>query len=380
MNYRPFLYLLLAAASSCTSVESWQEADTGGFTFEVPSATRATDTSFEDGDAVGIYAVRRDGNSPGALRSNGNVADNRRYIYRSGRLVPATGADVIYPPAGSAVDFYAYYPYQSAPDPLQLDLSASATQNDGSSYRSSDHLLALNEGGFTSSSVPVSLTFRHIQGMVEVRVAKNGTTFTAARVHGNLSQQGNLQTGVLSSRGGSSDVDMLLASEDATHVLFRALLPPGNRFRAGADAVVFTTAEGGVRRFVPDEDAVLTSGQVLHYELQAQSWEYRFVFYRSKDAAELDSWSVRLTDSDSGTFEVPLVSTKTGSSGTVDVDWSISTPTGWVHKTGPRTFSYDANPGKDMRTATLTLTQAESRKTLTLTVRQTGKTSIDIEQ
>lgn len=32
-----------------------------------------------------------------------------------------------------------------------------------------------------------------------------------------------------------------------------------------------------------------------------------------------------------------------------------------------------------MRTATLTLTQAESRKTLTLTVRQTGKTSIDIE-
>ena len=103
------------------------------------------------------------------------------------------------------------------------------------------------------------------------------------------------------------------------------------------------------------------------------------MFYRSKDAAELDSWSVRLTDSDSGTFEVPLVSTKTGSSGTVDVDWSISTPTGWVHKTGPRTFSYDANPGKDMRTATLTLTQAESRKTLTLTVRQTGKTSIDIE-
>ncbi|WP_254150747.1 BACON domain-containing protein, partial [Bacteroides fragilis] len=40
--------------------------------------------------------------------------------------------------------------------------------------------------------------------------------------------------------------------------------------------------------------------------------------------------------------------------------------------------SYDENPTKEIRSGSVTLTQAESGKTLTLTVRQKGKTSIDI--
>ena len=40
--------------------------------------------------------------------------------------------------------------------------------------------------------------------------------------------------------------------------------------------------------------------------------------------------------------------------------------------------SYDENPTKEIRSGNVTLTQAESGKTLTLTVRQKGKTSIDI--
>ncbi|MBQ1958758.1 MAG: hypothetical protein II353_07830, partial [Alistipes sp.] len=43
--------------------------------------TRATDSGFCDGDAVGIYAVNYKDGAPGTLQLEGNQADNVRYMF-----------------------------------------------------------------------------------------------------------------------------------------------------------------------------------------------------------------------------------------------------------------------------------------------------------
>ena len=79
----------------------------------------------------------------------------------------------------------------------------------------------------------------------------------------------------------------------------------------------------------------------------------------------------------SGSFTLSITSYKIAGNSQKDLSWSASGDS-WIHVSGS-SVSYDENPGKEIRSGSVTLTQAESGKTLTLTVRQKGKTSIDID-
>ena len=70
------------------------------------SITRATDTSFENGDKVGIYVV----NQPNTLKATGNHADNIGFTY-SGSWSAAT--TIYWKDETTKADFYCYYPYAS---------------------------------------------------------------------------------------------------------------------------------------------------------------------------------------------------------------------------------------------------------------------------
>ena len=78
----------------------------------------------------------------------------------------------------------------------------------------------------------------------------------------------------------------------------------------------------------------------------------------------------------SGSFTLSITSYKIAGNSRTDLSWSASGDS-WIHVSGS-SVSYDENPTKEIRSGSVTLTQAESGKTLTLTVRQKGKTSIDI--
>ncbi len=78
----------------------------------------------------------------------------------------------------------------------------------------------------------------------------------------------------------------------------------------------------------------------------------------------------------SGSFTLSITSYKIAGNSRKDLSWSASGDS-WIHVSGS-SVSYDENPTKEIRSGSVTLTQAESGKTLTLTVRQKGKTSIDI--
>ena len=77
-----------------------------------------------------------------------------------------------------------------------------------------------------------------------------------------------------------------------------------------------------------------------------------------------------------GSFLLSITSRKTIGNSIKELSWSASGDS-WIHVSGS-SVSYDENPTKEIRSGSVTLTQAESGRTLTLTVRQKGKTSIDI--
>lgn len=83
------------------------------------------------------------------------------------------------------------------------------------------------------------------------------------------------------------------------------------------------------------------------------------------------------TEAASGSFTLSITSYKITGASRKDLSWSSSGDS-WIHVSGS-SVSYDENPGKEIRSGSVTLTQAESGKTLTLTVRQKGKTSVDID-
>ena len=83
-------------------------------------------------------------------------------------------------------------------------------------------------------------------------------------------------------------------------------------------------------------------------------------------------------ESSSGSFILDITSYKKTGNSTKALSWSASGDS-WIHVNGS-SVSYEENPAKEIRSGNVTLTQEESNMKLTLTVRQKGKTSIDIEQ
>ena len=134
------------------------------------SITRATDTSFENGDKVGIYVV----NQPNTLKATGNHADNIGFTY-SGSWSAAT--TIYWKDETTKADFYCYYPYASSISNVEAyPFAVKADQSSVANYKASDFLW-----GKTTDVAPtkdaVGITVKHAMSNVIVElVAGNGYT------------------------------------------------------------------------------------------------------------------------------------------------------------------------------------------------------------
>ncbi|MDE6633542.1 MAG: fimbrillin family protein, partial [Muribaculaceae bacterium] len=167
--------LLTFGVASCAneSVEP-EAADTVGkvamsFTFSHPSETRASETSFEEGDAVGLFVAESD--SP--LEVSGNALNNEHLTFsasgwNSGRK--------LYWDKGT-YNAYAYYPaFDEISSVSDLQFSVATDQreiagNNIDGYETSDFLYA-SSLGIEASPNPVNLQFRHILSKLTVRLIK----------------------------------------------------------------------------------------------------------------------------------------------------------------------------------------------------------------
>ncbi len=133
------------------------------------SIMRATDTTFEMDDKVGIYVV----NQPNVLVSSGNHVDNVGFTY-SGNWTP--DKEVYWKDHTTKADFYAYYPYGNPVDVSAHTFEVSADQSEEENYWASDFLWG-RTSSVTPSEVAVPINMKHILSNMLIYV-KAGEGFT----------------------------------------------------------------------------------------------------------------------------------------------------------------------------------------------------------
>ena len=170
-NYIWMAALLLA---SCDKAEEIA-VDDGSirFVMQYPSATRATETSFEQGDKIGLFLTEYTGETPAPLQISANWANNVAATLEGTEWV--TAKKIFW--SDNRMDAYGYYPYMSLtsvdeqPFSIALDQSTERTGDQLGGYEASDFLWAKTEG-VDQSTETVTLQFSHRCSKLVIQLVK----------------------------------------------------------------------------------------------------------------------------------------------------------------------------------------------------------------
>ena len=129
-----------------------------------PAQTRATDTSFENTDEIGVYVT----NADSKLQLGGNEVNNERFVYNGSSW---TSPRKVYWNTGTH-NVYAYYPYsQTVNDVEDYQFSVQTDQSTAQGYTKSDFMWA-SVNGVSASNDAVKMQFAHKLSCVNVVLEK----------------------------------------------------------------------------------------------------------------------------------------------------------------------------------------------------------------
>ena len=173
------IFSLLAIAAilmvGCENSEDIPVVEDGVMQIEVlhPSATRATETAFESGDKIGLYATEYNGDVASPLQISGNWANNVATTYNGTTWTPAK--KIFW--SENRMDVYGYYPYMTPTSidehlwSVQLDQSTPKTADALSGYEASDFLWG-KATGVSQTDGDVQLEFKHRCSKLVVKLVK----------------------------------------------------------------------------------------------------------------------------------------------------------------------------------------------------------------
>ena len=178
------IFSILAIAAllmvGCENSEDIPVVEDGVMQIEVlhPSATRATETAFESGDKIGLYATEYNGDVASPLQISGNWANNVATTYNGTTWTPAK--KIFW--SENKMDVYGYYPYMTPTSidehlwSVQLDQSTPKTADALSGYEASDFLWG-KATGVSQTDGDVQLEFKHICAKMVIKLVR-GEKFT----------------------------------------------------------------------------------------------------------------------------------------------------------------------------------------------------------
>lgn len=243
-------------------------------------ATKVNAAGFEDGDALGLYAVNyTDGNqTAGTLLAEGNQADHVKYVFDESAWQWTPVRPVYYKDVNTNVDLYVFYPH-AEPDnvdawnfEVQKDQSSAETQSALGGYEASDFLWGKAEN-VTPTEAKVKVKLAHKMAGVEVilqqgdgfgegeyenvekYVLATGTTRKAAI---------NMATGSVTPIGGAQSTGIVMCPQvDGS---FRAIVVPQTVL---AETQLFSITLGGVAyTFKKDSDFTYEAGKVSTFTIR----------------------------------------------------------------------------------------------------------------
>ena len=159
MKYRNLMLALASCflVASCSKEEIETLPKNEGdvvFTASMRTVARATETSFEEGDKIGVYAVSAQENTASQLLPKGNYADNVCYTYSGGKFVNQQG---IVRPTDGGLRYYAIYPYMTSCG-ANFRFSVKTNQASSGQYTASDLCTAVSD---VTMDKEVDLVFSH---------------------------------------------------------------------------------------------------------------------------------------------------------------------------------------------------------------------------
>lgn len=229
------------------------------FTANMTNRTRATETAFENGDEISVYAVQPVGVSA-PLASRGNYADNVKYTY-NGTSFSASENPISLPDDDKGLAYYAVYPYSSNAG-VNMVFSVQTDQTTHAAYTASDLCTSFHEAT-TSSTVNLDFTHRLSSIVIQVtgkNIASKNVSIQLSRVMtiANVKLNDNTFEGT----GETTRVKMGKKSTDT----YEAIIPPQS-ISAGMELFV-VTVNGVNHNLALSNNATFRSGKRYNYTFE----------------------------------------------------------------------------------------------------------------
>lgn len=162
---------------SCAKNETPSSGNNSGITLQASKQpmSKATETTFDSGDRVGVFIVRYANDTTPGLLGRTNYAANLKFESDAfGRFRPDSVLDWYRVGSGESdkSDFYAYYPYDAALDKDRLDVVPFQVELDQSSWANhtaSDFLWA-SARAQTPAVGGVPMQFKHVMARFVIQV------------------------------------------------------------------------------------------------------------------------------------------------------------------------------------------------------------------
>lgn len=163
-----YLFALLVSICSCVKVDNLNNLKDNFLTFSTVQS-KATQTTWETGDKIGIFMVRQ--SAPGVWETIVDEAFNKCYVTNGdGLFAPFTPADAIKAPQdGGLVNFVAYYPYD-VDLPVSLPCFWSLDMLQQSDLANSNFMVSRNLEGVKVDNTVLALDFKKPLSRIAINI------------------------------------------------------------------------------------------------------------------------------------------------------------------------------------------------------------------
>lgn len=252
--------MVLGIMSSCQQTENPELPALPGhvsFKADMTPAARSTATTFESGDAIGVFAVKPSGDN--FQLASTNFADNVRYVFDGERFQP--DGDGIIKEEGEALAYYAVYPYQTRCAP-EFTFNVNTDQSSREAYMTSD-LCTVSTNPVTEDEVFLKFYHRlshlvlnvsgfNLAGELDIRL-----TSVASRAKADLNAN-SFTADLETSR------EELIPNRDGA-MSYRAIIPPQSI--ASGEEFIRVSLNGRVFNVAAPSELVFESGREYSFNL-----------------------------------------------------------------------------------------------------------------
>ncbi|MFI3269118.1 MAG: fimbrillin family protein [Rikenellaceae bacterium] len=253
--------LLCSALVACESDAGLSPEDANAaISFTSNTSTRATDTSFEESDAISVAAYTSDGTA---------YAEDVIYRYSEGTF---TSDDPIkYSTSNQELSFRALYPYVIVGGDNEASFAVKTDQSSGTNYTLSDLLAGYSE--VTSSTTP-ALSFNHLLSKIVITVSESDVEITeiSASLYVLGSVKYNTETKSLTTTTG--DTTTIKMASNGTNS-FKAIIAP--QTISSSETLGTITIDGTAYDFYYASDFEIEAGK--EYTIKAKMEDGKIFFY-----------------------------------------------------------------------------------------------------